>query len=491
MLKENVNSICFYSENPRFANRTMIVTDEGRTFTYAEVADLENRIYASLPSRSLVIQLCKNHPASIAGYLGALRKGHVPLLVDDALSIDKLQGLIEAYKPNALFVPLEQKAQILAGLSLSGISSGELSQEEHEGYVLLHLAEEAPSMHAELALLLSTSGSTGSPKLIRLSARNLQANAESIAEYLEINGSERPITTLPMEYTFGLSVINSHVLKGATLLLTDRTFFDREFWDFFTAEEATTFSGVPYSFQLLKKLHFEDMQLPSLRVITQAGGKLPADLQEFYGRIAGEKNVRFYIMYGQTEATARMSYLPWTDVIRKAGGIGIAIPGGRFELQNVNHEIINEPDVPGELIYYGANVSLGYASTAEDLQIGDSNHGRLATGDLASRDSEGYFYIVGRLKRFLKVAGKRLSLDSMEKILTAHWPELTFVCCGKDEDVRIYPVGNESTPGTPATDEICRFLAESVGIHHTAFHAKYISEIPRNPAGKILYSELS
>ena len=196
-------------------------------------------------------------------------------------------------------------------------------------YVLLKTGyEKKYALYDELGLLISTSGSTGSPKLVRQSYLNVMDNARSIAKYLKLDETERPITTLPMNYVYGLSIINSHFLTGAVLLLTDKTLMQKEFWNFFKEAEATSFGGVPYTYEMLDKLRFYNMQLPSLRTMTQAGGKLTPELHEKFAIYAAENNKNFIVMYGAAEATSRMGYLPPDKAIEKKGSMGIPIPGG-------------------------------------------------------------------------------------------------------------------------------------------------------------------
>lgn len=490
--KRNEN-LYFFDKNPAFADRPAFLTEDGFLTTYHDLYVLEDQILGALPPRSLIFILCRNHPDPIAGYLGALRLQHVPLLLSGNLSADKLESLDRLYLPNAILLPESRHEEFRKSSDLPDfvqeISSGHVLWSDGF-YTLLSLRENPPAMNPDLRLLLSTSGSTGSPKLVRLSAKNLQANARSIAGYLEITNRERPITSLPMEYTYGLSVINSHILCGARILLTDCTFADQEFWSFLHKYHATSFAGVPYSYQILYRLGPENLDLSSIRTMTQAGGKLPKELQAFFGSYARMRRIRFIIMYGQTEATARMSWLPPEECLGRPGSIGIAIPGGSFSLEDEDGRTVSSPDQSGELIYRGPNVSLGTAVSAQDLMLGDSRHGVLHTGDLARRDADGYYYIIGRRKRFLKAAGKRLGLDSVESILRQRWPSCSFICSGTDDHIGIYAVTAESAGQLPDEKEILRFLEDSLRIHHSVFYVRYIAEIPRNNAGKILYSAL-
>jgi len=338
---------------------------------------------------------------------------------------------------------------------------------------------EKPEINPELALCLTTSGSTGSPKFVRLTAKNVLANAESIAEYLEIDEHERPITTLPSYYSYGVSVINSHLIKGATLLLTEGTVAQREFWNFLKEEKATSISGVPYTYEMLKMLRFFRMGLPYLKTMTQAGGKLNKDIAKEYIEFAKEKGKKFFVMYGQTEATARMSYLPFEHALEKYASIGIAIPRGKFSLIDVNGNPIEEPDVDGELVYIGPNVSLGYAECRADLAKGDENHGELHTGDVARRDSDGFYYITGRMKRFVKVWGNRCNLDATEQMVKSI--TTSCACVGVDDKITIFVTehGLEET--------IIKLLAEKTGFNTKAFEVRVIEAIPVKSSGKIDY----
>ena len=337
-------------------------------------------------------------------------------------------------------------------------------------------------LHDELALLLTTSGSTGSPKLVRLSYDNVKSNAVSIIEYLEIDETERPITSLPMNYSFGLSIINSHLLSGATLLLTSSSLMEKEFWALLKNEKATSISGVPYTFEMLKRLRFFRMDLPSLKTLTQAGGKFNAEQTKEFAEYCASTGKRFFTMYGQTEATARMSYLPSEQALDKLGSIGIAIPRGEFHLIDDAGNELNAIDVSGELVYKGPNVSLGYAETADDLAKGDENEGTLHTGDIAKKDADGYYYIVGRKKRFIKLFGNRVNLDETERLLKTQILDCASV--GVDDKMAIYitELGRE--------DEVKRYISTKMGINHTGFNVIYIQEIPKNSSGKTMYAKL-
>jgi len=394
-------------------------------------------------------------------------------MLDAGMGAEALESIYRAYRPRFLWAPEEYAHE------------GCFSIYRRFGYQLMQTPfGNAVQLHPDLALLLTTSGSTGSPKFVRQSYRNIRVNTDSIVAYLALTDRERPITTLPMSYTYGLSIINSHLDVGATILLTDRSVTQKEFWSFFRKENATSFGGVPYTYEMLDRMRFTRMPLPSLTTMTQAGGKLLPTLHERLARWCAETNRQFIVMYGQCEATARMAYLPWEKSLEKAGSMGIAIPGGRFELMDVEGEVVTEPFVTGELRYYGANVTMGYAESAADLALGDERHGMLDTGDMAQMDAEGYFTIVGRKKRFLKIFGNRVNLDETERLIKAAFPDAECACGGMDD--RLYLFAEDETLLT----DMKAFLSERTGIHPSAFYTRALPVLPKNAAGKTLYKEL-
>lgn len=459
------------------ADTVAAIEDNGHTITYGELRDFSLSLSQLTGERNLMISLCRNCIGSLAGYIAMLDTKNVPLLLSSGLDKDMLSYLCDTYRPNYLWAPADMDIPELE------VMKSDIVMREY-GYVLYKICEKKHVMYDELALLLTTSGSTGSPKLVRQSYKNIEANTVSIAEYLEIDNTERPITTLPMNYTYGLSVINSHLYCGATILMTDGSYAQKAFWNFFKEEAATSIAGVPFTYEILKKIRFFRMELPSLRYLTQAGGKLAPELHKEYAEYANEKGLRFYVMYGQTEATARMSYLPHDKSLEKYGSMGIAIPGGKFSIVDADGKIITTPGTVGELMYEGDNVTLGYAESISDLAKGDERQGILMTGDMAKCDEDGYYYIVGRKKRFLKIYGNRVNLDECERMIQTRFDNMECACVGQDDHMKIYIT--DSRLG----DNVIDFIAQKTGLNFKAFELVYRDSIPKNDAGKKLYQEL-
>ena len=367
------------------------------SLSYAALADLVDDAAAALGGgRRLVMLAADNSLDALVTYLGALAAGHVPLLVPGD-RLQHLDRLAEAYDPD-----------VVAGRGARGWQV----VERHEG------ADH--TLHPDLALLLPTSGSTGSPKVVRLSHDNLDSNADSIVEALGLRATDRAVTSLPLHYCYGLSVVHSHLAVGASLVLTDLSVVDPCFWDLFDSSGATTLAGVPHSFDLLERSGFADRDHPSLRAITAAGGRLDPETVTRFSELGREQGWDLFVMYGQTEATARMAVLPPTSREQRPGTVGAPVPGGAFRI-----EPLGEIDCGfGELVYVGPNVMLGYAESAVDLARGRDVH-ELRTGDLARIGPDGLVEIVGRRSRFAKVLGLRIDLDQVERDLRddgAHHP---------------------------------------------------------------------
>lgn len=459
----------------RFGDNTALIDEYGGQLTYAQLNDAANALADAVGRRCLVFSLCGNEIGSVIGYVGFVNNGIVPVQLNAHLEDGLLENLLTDYEPVFIWAP-DGQAEKFSGMEV--IYSAHNYSLIKTGY-----KKEYP-LHDELGLLITTSGSTGSPKLVRQSYTNVLDNARSIAEYLKLDATERPITTLPMNYVYGLSILNSHFLVGATILLTGKGIMQREFWQFFKEAGATSFGGVPYTYEMLDRLRFYRMELPSLRTMTQAGGKIIPELHEKFAKYAEEKGKNFVVMYGAAEATSRMGYLPPERAVEKKGSMGIPIPGGIFHLVDADGREITEPHKTGELVYEGRNVTLGYAESGEDLILGDERHGRLETGDMAQFDEDGFYYIVGRKKRFLKIYGNRVNLDEVDRLIKGEF-EIEAASSGTDDHMYIFVTNEEYA------EPVREYVVRKTKLNPAAFKVIVIDEIPKNDSGKILYNELT
>lgn len=473
-----------------FEENHAFIDEYGNSMTYAELDRFGKCLKNAVGDRCLVFVMCTNSIGSAAGYAGLVKNGVVTLLLNAHMDTELRDKLIETYQPKFIWMPSEDAYDCDLGIgnnSLEGNSEQKKSEvvlEEYDYSLVRTKYASDYEINAQLCLMLTTSGSTGSPKFVRQSYTNVESNAKAIVDYLGLKSDERPISTLPMNYTYGLSIINSHLMVGATILLTDKGLMQKEFWNFFNEEKATSFGGVPYTYEMLEKLRFNRRDLPSLRYMTQAGGKLTPQLHEKFSGYCLEKGYKFIVMYGQCEATARMGYLPWEKSIEKNGSMGIAIPGGKFSLIDTDGKVIDQAEIAGELVYEGDNVTLGYAEGIEDLAKGDERGGILHTGDVAKRDSDGFYYIVGRMKRFLKIYGNRVNLDEIDRMIKADFDNIDVATAGVDDHMYIFLT--DEVKG----EEVRKYVIDKTKLNPAAFKTIVIDEIPKNDAGKVLYREL-
>lgn len=417
------------------------VLTESEQLSYLELAERVEAVARALgPRRRLILLETHNDAETLVRYLGALAGEHVVLPVPRGRDHSEM---IEAYQPDV----------VIDGSGLQVRTGG------------------AHRLHDELALLMSTSGSTGSPKLVRLSRTNLIKNAAAIAEYLGIRRTDRAATTLPMSYCYGLSVVHSHLLAGAAVILTEQSVADAGFWELFRRHRGTTFAGVPYTFELLERVGFGSMDLPHLRYLTQAGGRMPPERVREFAGLADRQGWQLFVMYGATEATARMSYLPPDLAHSRPTSIGRPVPGGSFSIKTVD----GWPDGTGELVFRGPNVMMGYAHRPLDLTLGATLN-ELPTGDIARRGHDGLYEVIGRRSRFMKIYGLRIDLAQLETTLRAQG--VRALCIENDERLAVVVAGEGDRRN------LQRLAACAAGVPTAAVTAVCVPQLPMLASGK-------
>ena len=440
-------------DHARFGPAPAVVAD-GHVLSHADLAArVADRARTWGPARRLVLVEGANHLDSLVAYLAAIQHGHVALVVPDGREAQRA-ALVAAYDPDIVC------ADPGAGLGDD-----------------VRRRESAHDLHPDLALLLSTSGTTGSPKLVRLSRDNVASNAAAIAEHLALTPADRAITTLPLHYCYGLSVLHSHLVAGASVALTSLSVVDECFWDLFDRSAATSFAGVPHTFDLLATSGFEARDLPRLRQVTQAGGRLDPDAVRHWSRTGRARGWDLVVMYGATEATARMAWLPPDLAEDHPASIGVAVPGGRLR---IDESVDGRPGV-GELVYSGPNVMLGYAVSPADLGRGREVE-ELRTGDLA-REVDGLFEVVGRRNRYGKVFGLRIDLDTVESHLRAEVDRHCRVVA-TDRAVHVFLAHGRGTASARA------LAADQCGVPPSAVRVTVLPQVPLTSSGKTDYAAL-
>lgn len=445
------------------------LTGDGLARRIASVA----HAYRALPAGPVFACSALDVP-SVLRYLGAVEARRPVALLDPGLAPETLTDLVGRYEPGIVVgvagdtVP--PKGYRASTVDILGVS-----------WIREVAGDHTP--HPDLAVLLATSGSTGDPKLVRLSRDGLAHNAGAIASVLDIGVDEVAVTSLPLFYSYGMSVVNSHLAAGATVVVADGGVLSKDFWAAVDRYGVTSLGGVPYHYEMLHRIRWSPAKHPSLRVLTQAGGRLrPELITAFHEKIAAAGG-RFHVMWGQTEAGPRMSTLPAAALPAKVGSVGPALPGGRLAIRADDGTETTEPGVTGEVVYRGPNVMMGYALTAADLAGGDEFGGVLATGDVGRLDAEGHLWLSGRLKRFGKVFGIRLNLDDIEGLLRDAAP---VAAVAGDDKVVVYvePAAAERRA------ELVSRLADQLRLHRSGFDVRVVDSLPLLANGKVDYRAL-
>jgi acyl-CoA synthetase (AMP-forming)/AMP-acid ligase II len=460
----------------------LIEAERGIAVTYGElenrVGEAASAIRRTCGSDAIVACEPSRTVADVVWYLGAMASGNAVLLVDPNASPVRKEQLYARFRPR-----LRPAGPAVAGPAVAGQAQ-------------LIASGATPAPHLELALLLSTSGSTASPKLVRLSKDAVTSNAVAIADALAIEPTERAVANLPLTSAYGLSILHSHLAAGATTVLVGRSIAERGFWECVREFRCSSIPGVPAMYQALVRLRLLD-RLGPVRTLTQAGGRLDdatASELRAHARSSGRQVV---VMYGLTEATARVTVLPPSEFEGRPGSVGRPIQG-KLWIAPDNDPIpdgsIPDGSIPdgtipdgteglGEIGYEGRNVMLGYATKAEDIAAPDELGARLMTGDIGRLDSDGYLYVAGRRSRYAKVDGNRLNLDEVETAI-ARFGAIRAVEI--DGTVALACARDDIDPGL-----VGEVMADLFGLPRRSWLMRQVEAIPLTGNGKVDYAALT
>ncbi|WP_156923000.1 AMP-binding protein [Eubacterium xylanophilum] len=381
----------------RFGNKVALIRDNGNTVSYNELDSMIRWFGEGLQNNSSMIIVCKNNFSTVCAYFACLYKGCVPILVSEELEESSICDLAMRYKVQYIMTSndgLKNKFRTVYSNLFS------------ERYSLYRLREEEININPKLALLLSTSGSTGSRKFVRISKDNIKANTIDICRSLDIQFRDVAICYLKLDYTYGLSILQTHLYMGCTVVLTEKNIMSGNFWDCVDKYNVTSFSGVPFTYDMLHMLRFDIRKHKSLKMLTQAGGKMQDDELKYWANLSEKNKCSFFVMYGQTEATARMTVLDITKHKDKLRSVGKPIGEGVIKISQ-----------DGEVIYSGNNVMMGYAEGWADLCRKEESQLVLYTGDFGYLDEEGYLYIDSRKSIISKICGKRINLEELRDLV--------------------------------------------------------------------------
>tara|TARA_B100000989_G_scaffold21727_1_gene14237 strand:+ start:3716 stop:5125 length:1410 start_codon:yes stop_codon:yes gene_type:complete len=454
------------------------LSDGNEDVYYSDLIKYSKKIVNKLRKKSLTVILVNNSISSLVCYISLLKKRFPILILDERVSKKNLNKIIKLYEPENICLSTHNSY-------LKNNNNFKLNFFFKNFQFLKTIKKNNFKVKNNLSVLATTSGSTGSAKLVRQSYDNIQSNTYSIIKYLKIKYDNVTITSLPLSYTFGMSVINTHLEIGSKIIVTNKSIIEKKFWEIFSKEQVNTVYGVPYTFEILNKLNFFSRDAKNLKLLAQAGGKISENLQKKISTYAKKYQKLFFIMYGQAEATTRISYLPYKKFDKKIGSIGIPIPGGKIRLVDEKRRVIKNSNKIGEIVYEGKNVCMGYALDKDDINKKNEWRNRIYTGDLAKRDREGYYYIVGRKKRFSKIYGLSVNLDEIENLLKSKFNNYNFAVISKKNKIQIF------LNAIGINDSVINFLKRNTLIHINSYEIILVKEIPTLSNGKNNYKVLS
>lgn len=455
----------FWQSRSCIEDKHIFIIDDQGELTYGDLFAISDDMFAGT-ARGAIAIICEKNRETVMGYVGALRAGHVPLLLDATVTVASLHKVIARYEAD--YVLATQELVPASYFVIKEAGSYVLAQRQ--------TARTSFDLHPDLAALIPTSGSTGDPKAVRLSYENLASVTSCIAEYLGLNHRRRAISLLPLQYSYGLSVLNSIMRARGSFVVTDLSPVTRDFWDLIVAKGVTDLSAVPFIFETIKRMRFSKDVMDTLICVTQAGGRLDPKTTRYYLELFSAHGIEYFTMYGATEASPRISYLHPGDAGERHGSVGKPISIGSVLLADTD-----PTGTEGELLYSGPNVCMGYASTRADLTKGDEFGGTLRTGDIAQIDDDGFIYITGRLKRFVKIHGMSVNLAYLESQF--HEADFDLHLVGREN--RLFIVSPHDYG-----ERVLHFAKERFTFHPSVWRAVVIDQIPLTSAAKVDYAAL-
>lgn len=458
----------------KFSNSIALIDTNKTKITYKDIQTNTNILKKKIKKKNLILIVATNTLGSILSYIYSVINNYVIIFVDSQVKEDEIKKIIDKYRPQSIACENKKLVNLIKKKKYTKIFN------THGNYYFYNTNFKALKINNKLQILLPTSGSLGSNKYAKISKNNIYENTISIIKYLNISKKDKTITNMPYCYSYMLSIINTHLQVGGTIVVSNKSIIQKEFWKIFNYFKLTSFNGVPYIYEIMNKIGFKRFITKNLRYITQAGGKIDTKLSLKLAKLAQKNDFKFFSMYGQTEASPRISFLEPKFSIIKNGSIGKAIPGTKMWLQNGN-KIVKKSYIKGNIYCSGKNIMMGYAKNYLDL-LGSPRKNKLDTGDVGYFDDKGFYYITGRSKRFAKIYGNRIDLDEIEVKMKSK--KLNIVCVGKLNKVNIFYDIKKNLK------KIEKQLYSLLNQNLSSFNFIYIKNFPRTSSNKINYKIL-
>ncbi len=458
----------------KYKNNIAIIDNEHSDLSYKQVLKETNKIKKKIKKKSLILIVSENTLGSLLAYIFCIINNHVAIILDSKTTKKNILKIFKNYQPNYIFLSKEIKT----------ILSKKCSEKYnfYDQSLMKNKINKKKKLNRNLSVLLSTSGSMGSIKFVKLSKSNLKSNTDSIINYLNINKKDSAITNLPISYSYMLSIINTHFEVGGSIIISKYSLIEKKFWTILNNSKVTSFNGVPYTYEMLIRIGLKNIKIKTLKYLTQAGGKLEKNKLKEILNFCKRNNIKFFSMYGQTEASPRISYLKPEFSENKIGSIGKGLSGNKIYLINNDGKKILKPYVSGEIINEGKNVFMGYSKNCNDLSKPNEKNYKLKTGDLGFFDKDGFFFITGRISRIAKIFGNRIDLDDLESLMSQK--SYKVFCLSDNNKIFIFIEKNYNKLNLIST------ISKITNLNISSFKLIKLKYFPRTSNNKVSYSEL-
>jgi acyl-CoA synthetase (AMP-forming)/AMP-acid ligase II len=461
MFKKNIFSLIH-----KFNKKIAINSETQGEISYKKLLEDADIFRNYFKEKKIIMMLAENSYEFIVCYVAAIRSNQLLIILNPNINEKDLIKLCNLYKPHYIFA--KKNINYLKYKKILNFKNFFFFGKTNEVEIPINI---------NLSCLLSTSGTTGVSKFVKLSSENLLSNTKSISKILSITSKDSCITTMPPYYSYALSIINTHLTNGSKIILNNYSIIDRKFWEIFKRFKPNNLNGVPYTYEILDKIKVQNMDLSCLKYITQAGGRLDQTIKKKYINLCQKKKIKFFIMYGQTEASPRISIMPWKFLKKYPDSVGLPLPGGRVIVKKKGS--INNKE--GEIIYKGKNVFWGYSNSYKDLKKNNEKNFFLKTGDIGYKNKKGFIFITGRKKRILKIFGIRLSLDILERELNQY--NFECICSGTDKFLEVKVIRKKNID----LNKLRQKIKKITNLMPNFYKIIEVKAFERNEAGKIKY----
>tara|TARA_B110000008_G_C16921446_1_gene544933 strand:- start:47 stop:1468 length:1422 start_codon:yes stop_codon:yes gene_type:complete len=458
----------------KFKKNIAIIDQEYSDLSYQQVLVETDKINKKIKNKSLILIVSENSIGSLLAYIFCILNNQVAIIIDSKTTKQNILKVFKNYQPNFVFLS-KKKKNIFKKICSEKYTF-------FDQILMKNQKNKKKKLNKSLSILLSTSGSMGSIKFVKLSKGNLKHNTNSIINYLKITRQDSSITNLPISYSYMLSVINTHLEVGASIIISKYSLIEKKFWETIKNSKITSFNGVPYTYEIITKIGLKNIKIDTLRYLTHAGGKIEKNKLKEIIKFCNKNKLKFFSMYGQTEASPRISYLKPKFSEKKIGSIGKGIPGTKIYIIDNSGKKVLKPLVEGEIICEGKNVFMGYSKNCDDLEKPNKKNYKLRTGDLGFFDKDGFFYVTSRINKIAKIFGNRVDLGALENFMSQKGYKVA--CLSNNNKIFIFIEKKYNKTN------LINVISKITNLNISSFELIKLKYLPRTSNNKISYNEL-